>query len=289
VDELDDLETFATDLDAQTRKVEADVDASLPEVVAAVMLFLSGVLQFGGPGGALTLAQQTANATALLLYRARLRDIVLQTALGRVLNSWLDGLGVLTETVETYYVRVGAGYVVPPATRALVRGSIEATRAALLGAELDTAIVNPIVRVLQQQALTGGSLGQMTAALERELTAASRPVRYVKQLMSDGAHMLVRQYANRLGDEIGLDHYYYAGTLIVTSRAFCKSRVGRAYTKKEVEAWAGLDWEGKISWTDKRSIFTLLGGYNCRHQLRPITKSLFSKIKTKPENGIRTL
>lgn len=289
MDELDELEQFASDLDKKTREVEAAVDASLGEVVASVMLFLSGVLQFAQPGNPLTLAQQTANATALLLYRTRIRDIVLQTALGRVLGNWLDGLGVMTEGVESYYVRVGAGYIVPPATRQLVRGSIEATRAALLGAELDTAIVNPIVRVLQQQALTGGSLGQMTRALEMELTAASRPVRYVKQLMSDGAHMLIRQYANRLGDEIGLDHYYYAGTLIVTSRSFCKSRVGRAYTKKEVETWAGLEWEGKISWTDKKSIFTLLGGYNCRHQLRPITKFLFSKLQKKQDDGKRDL
>lgn len=50
-------------------------------------------------------------------------------------------------------------------------------------------------------------------------------------------------------------------------RDFCSQRVSNYFHIKEVASWSSLNWEGKISGTDSRNIFMLLGGYNCRHKL----------------------
>lgn len=68
-----------------------------------------------------------------------------------------------------------------------------------------------------------------------------------------------------------LNYFIYQGGVIKTTRDFCDERNGGTFTREEVEEWQGLTWQGK---KDGHNIFTDLGGYNCRHDLTPITYEL---------------
>lgn len=57
-----------------------------------------------------------------------------------------------------------------------------------------------------------------------------------------------------------------------TTRPFCKARAGKFFHRSEVEAWASMDWAGKMAGTDARTIFVTRGGYNCQHSLLPVSK-----------------
>jgi hypothetical protein len=75
-----------------------------------------------------------------------------------------------------------------------------------------------------------------------------------------------------LGNEKGVKYYRYVGGTIDSSRCFCERRVNNIYDKKEIENWSKTDWDGKISGTNKVSIFSLCGGWSCRHSLVPISE-----------------
>jgi len=66
------------------------------------------------------------------------------------------------------------------------------------------------------------------------------------------------------GEDLGMKHYKYVGTLMATSRDFCKRRVGLTYTKNQINSWK-YKWKGKSgpAWTNR-------GGYNCRHHWQPV-------------------
>lgn len=74
-------------------------------------------------------------------------------------------------------------------------------------------------------------------------------------------------------DAVGAEFYWYQGRPIDSTRPFCRSRANKYYHKKEVESWGNLEpWQGQIPGTNSRTIFSLLGGYNCRHALVPVAR-----------------
>lgn len=63
------------------------------------------------------------------------------------------------------------------------------------------------------------------------------------------------------GKDLGFDKYIYLGPDDNVTRPFCQQRVGNTYTMKEIQGWDnGQGLPAAI----------YLGGYNCRHQLRPV-------------------
>lgn len=73
-------------------------------------------------------------------------------------------------------------------------------------------------------------------------------------------------------EKVGAEFFLYQGKPIDTTREFCLAREGKYWHKKEVEAWGDLTWDGQIPGTNETTIFSLLGGYGCRHVLVPVAK-----------------
>lgn len=78
-----------------------------------------------------------------------------------------------------------------------------------------------------------------------------------------------------LAQELGLEYFQYAGTLIATSRCFCEKRLNRVYTVDFAEGWENIDWDGKIP---VGTFFVNRGGYNCRHHLSFISKAQAERV-----------
>lgn len=70
-----------------------------------------------------------------------------------------------------------------------------------------------------------------------------------------------QHYRNELAGTANLQHYLYAGTLIDTSRRFCRYHLDRVFTPEQI---AQMD-NGQI---DPVQLHT--GGYRCRHNLMPV-------------------
>lgn len=86
--------------------------------------------------------------------------------------------------------------------------------------------------------------------------------------------------------QYGLTKFLYSGSLMKDSREFCAERAGKVFSKKEIDSWQNMKWQGKAA---GRNVWTFLGGFNCQHLLSPVTEEYAQKIKdegniaTKPE------
>lgn len=67
----------------------------------------------------------------------------------------------------------------------------------------------------------------------------------------------------------GVTRFLYLGPNDGVTRPFCQARVGRIFTQQEIDGW---DNEQGLP----ASIY--LGGYNCRHQLRPVSDELYEEL-----------
>lgn len=92
------------------------------------------------------------------------------------------------------------------------------------------------------------------------------------------ARELVFQYKRsqqaQLANKFNVKYFRYAGGEIDTTRPFCDKRAENIYTKDEIQSWASQDWGGKKSGTTSTNIFINLGGYNCRHDLIPVSEEV---------------
>jgi hypothetical protein len=166
---------------------------------------------------------------------------------------------------------------------AILETNIAVTKDALLGFGIRDNFGNAIQEVLKSNIAGTTNRAQLRKTLSQfiEGTDANLPFlqRYIKQTTNDSVMVFNREYMQTITSDLGIDHYRYRGTKIAESRPFCVARAGKVYTQKEVESWAALEWQGKMSGTNKTTIFSTCGGYNCRHLLQPISELRYKKEK----------
>lgn len=155
----------------------------------------------------------------------------------------------------------------------------------------------PLSEMLNSSVAANASLLDTMATL-REFALGNdevdgRMVSHVKRIAYDSFAVSDRTYTNAVSNNLGLEFYLYFGGRIEDTREFCAERYGKYFHKKEIEGWGdgkrccGLSWPQAGKWqgmnrlTNKSTIFTLAGGYNCKHSINPVS------IKSVPKNVIQ--
>jgi len=91
---------------------------------------------------------------------------------------------------------------------------------------------------------------------------------YAGQIAHDSVMQFDGQFTVYKAKSSGLKNFKYTGTLVETTRKFCRRHVGKTYNEKQIRAiWKG-NWSGKSSGDP----FIVRGGYRCRHTWLPVDK-----------------
>lgn len=99
--------------------------------------------------------------------------------------------------------------------------------------------------------------------------ANARTVANLKTDFTSEVAAFNRQISFEAFDEIGAEYVLYAGNVEDTTRPFCEARAGKVFRLDTVKKWdngQGLP------------VIPYLGGYNCRHRLVAVRKSLADQI-----------
>lgn len=145
---------------------------------------------------------------------------------------------------------------------------------------------------LMEQVLVGGDFRELVSRIKNRLSeklldegielATGRSL--AAQAMRIGHDSLMSTYATmhfNKAEEAGLEKYVYLGPRDRVTRSFCRDRVNRLWTKKQIMAWNNITWRGKISGVD---IFVSRGGYNCRHHFQAVPDAIDADDLGLPKN-----
>jgi hypothetical protein len=159
---------------------------------------------------------------------------------------------------------------------------------AFFGSGLRERVTQPFLEQLTANVAARAPLREAVKALQGVIegtdTTDGRLLANVRTTAGTAQAIADRSYAAAVNEELGIEYFQYLGGEIATTRPFCEHREGEIYHRKEIEAWgagensAGINdirngtWDGRIEGTDSRSIFTFVGGWNCRHFLVPVIK-----------------
>jgi hypothetical protein len=176
--------------------------------------------------------------------------------------------------------------------KAILETNIATTKDALLGAGIRENFGTAIQEVLKDNIAGIGTRSELNKTLRRfiEGTEQEAPFlnRYIKQTTNDAVMTFNSEYIQTIAADLDVEYYLYSGTLIADSRQFCVSRAGRYFTTDEVKAWANLKgWNGRMAGTNSSTIFIYRGGYNCRHQLYPVSKEQYEQAQERGRAGMR--
>ena len=159
---------------------------------------------------------------------------------------------------------------------------------AFFGSGLRDNVTVPFLEQLTANVAARAPLNQAVKALQGVIegteTTDGRLLANVRTTANTAQAIADRSYSAAVNEELGIEYFQYLGGEIPTTRPFCEHREGAIFHRKEIEAWgngensAGINdisngtWAGRIEGTDSRSIFTFVGGWNCRHFLVPVIK-----------------
>jgi hypothetical protein len=128
-----------------------------------------------------------------------------------------------------------------------------------------------IIQSVYDLVVGGGDFDDVVTAVQAAITGTNRPGSVGRNLLAEArtlARDSIMQYQqqvnNIVAEEIKIDHFLYIGDIIATTREFCRRRVGKVYTRKQIDSWT-FKWAGKSG-----PAFTHRGGYNCRHHWQGI-------------------
>jgi hypothetical protein len=159
---------------------------------------------------------------------------------------------------------------------------IRDVNANLLNEGVIVQVKMPLNQILSQNINSGGSFSGFQQQLKNFIVGndnvEGRLLKYTKTYTADTLFNYSRTWQDAVTGDLGLEFYLYSGGLTAEgkksggSRDFCRERTGKYFHRKEIEGWADEDWQGKNPLTTESSIFTLAGGYNCKHSIIPVSE-----------------
>lgn len=229
----------------------------------------------------------------------RLRKIILSTDYLDHAKDFLKAFNTVTKLQNEYMANTTSDFNFGPVLKQIKFQAIADTSASLTEEGLTSGVVNRLRDVLRTNITTGGSFDELLdqfAGITKDTDKGQGILnKYVKQVTTDALNQYSRNYLQAAVGNTPDQWYQYTGSLITTSRDFCKAMVKkRWFNVKEIPALlAGefpefQDIEGKIDpktklpdgmieGTNAANFLTFLGGYQCGHRAIPVPTLIVPK------------
>lgn len=223
-----------------------------------------------------------------------LNNIILNDNYKQDVNSYLGSFEQTKNLLDDYFTTVvsdfnGKGELF----KAILTNSVNVTTESLLGAGVSNDIINPISDYISKSVTSGSNITELIADLKVKIIGDSENLGYllknVKQIATDSLNQYSANYIQTVSNDLGLTWFKYLGGNRRTSRCFCIEREGNYYHLSEVQKWGETPslWNscktkihkggGMIAGTNKSTIFTYRGGWQCNHQIIPVSELVVPK------------
>jgi len=217
-----------------------------------------------------------------------------ETEYTQALNSFSKEFPAQAALSREYFDQITKDFVNKDIYKKTLRQSQKQTVELLSKTAINQVFINPMKDVLLASVSGGASFTDTIQALTDIVLGTKEKegnlLSHVKQVAFDGFAFADRQYMKTAIEDLGFEWFQYFGGRIKDSRYFCVERANGIFHKKEIEYWgetASL-WDkppgskfhggGRVETTNKTTIWTFAGGYNCRHQIAPVAESSVPKI-----------
>jgi len=233
------------------------------------------------------------NKNIRILYKVidTLKESINNTDFQKAMKAFVNSFDEATTISDRLAKEIEKGFKPNKAQKDLVQLAKDNAVATLIGEGLAARLTQPFVELLAANVSAGNSLLETRKQLKKfVLGTKDSDGRLLANVRTNSATALAvadASYSAAVAEQVGAVWFRYAGSVIDTTRPFCKDRAGKYYHKKEIESWADGDWKGEIAGTTSRTIFSFRGGWNCRHSINMLNIRVVpqSVIQRNIDNG----
>lgn len=241
-----------------------------------------------------------ANLKVVTSIKNKLLNLVLNDDYMAEVKEFAQAFRDVSVLQREYWQTVEAKFKPRTILKEIRNQAIGDTVSKLTDAGIGVNIADSITDILKTNITTGGSYKDLLGQLRESLTDTKKSdgllTRYSKQVTTDSLNQYSANYNQIVSSDLGYEWYAYQGSDIKTTRPWCDSMTDRRYfhiselpkllradgmyyikdgkkTKVPIYAKTGLP-NGMIEGTNPANIFIRRGGYNCGHQIRPVSATL---------------
>lgn len=214
-------------------------------------------------------------------------------------KEFVTQFNVITKLQNEYWQAIEKDFSPKPLLREIRKQAITDTIKNLGSSGIGVGVADQIATILRTNITSGGSYGQLTEQLrDKMLNTSTEGVlqKYAKQITTDSINQYNAQYTQVVSNDLGFEWFAYQGSDIVTTRPFCDAMTDIRYfhiteiprllkaedlyymkdgKKTKVPIYDKTELpHGMIPGTNAANFFINRGGYNCGHQIRPVSERL---------------
>jgi hypothetical protein len=232
------------------------------------------------------ISQTEGNIRRIAVISEELKKVLAGSEYKEAVRSFLSSIDEGVQLTDEIAKNFQKSFEPSEIQRQLVNISKQNAINTFFGAGLDARFTQPFLEQLTSNIAARAPLREAVNALKPLVLGGEgldgKLLANIKTTASTTQAVADRSYSAAVNEELGIQWYEYLGGEIPTTRPFCQHREGQIFHKKEIEMWgdgknsAGISdirdgtWAGRIDGTDSKSIFTFVGGWNCRHYLVPV-------------------
>lgn len=236
--------------------------------------------------------------------KADLEKVIISVPYMKNVEQFVKAFGAVSALQNQYFRTITAEFTPLKVLDEVRTQAVEATIDGLTAAGIHASVIEGAMDILRTNITTGGDfadlMDQMRGFIIGTKEVPGAMLRYTQQLTTDALNQYSAQHAQVVTSDLGLEWFQYVGSIIKTSRPLCKALVEKKFIHgseiskviegdfpefKEqggrIDKRTGLP-AGMIPGTNKYNFPIYRGGYNCGHQLVPVsTASVPPDVKAK--------
>jgi hypothetical protein len=232
------------------------------------------------------ITQTENNINRIAIIAEELKNVLAGSEYKEAVKSFLSSIDEGVQLTDSIARTFEASFEPTEIQKKLLSISKQNAINAFFGSGLDQRFTQPFMEQLTANIAARAPLREAVNALKPLVLGSDNSdgklLANIKTTASTAQAVADRSYSAAVNDQLGIEWFEYLGGEIPTTRPFCEHREGKIFHKKEIEQWgdgknsAGINdikdgsWSGRIDGTDSKSIFTFVGGWNCRHYLVPV-------------------
>jgi hypothetical protein len=233
------------------------------------------------------------NLSIINSIRNKMNRIILSDAYKNDVKDFLKAFNTVTSLQNEYWKSVESSFTPRPLLKEIKTQAMFETAAALTEAGITVNVSGRIVDILRANITTGGSYAKLTQQLRQGILDTKTPGflnRYATQITTDAINQYSANYNQIVSSDLSYEWYVYDNTDILTTRCFCDAMTDQPYfhlseiprlLKGQGLKCAGNPVainektnlpNGMYPGTNADNFLIRRGGYNCRHQCRPMNE-----------------
>lgn len=225
--------------------------------------------------------------------KGKLEVIILNDDYIKEVKRFTEAFNTVSKLQNQYFGLIEDDFTPAAILKEIQKQSIDSTIVSLTESGISSNVIEVIQDLLRVSITTGASYTQLTEQLRGAMlsnkSGGGLLERYSKQITVDSLMQFSRQYSDTVSNDLGLNFFMYVGSNITTTRELCLALTAKKYIhiseipdivkgridgKQVPISPKTKTWAGGVPGTNTANFKVYCGGYNCQHQLAPVSSAV---------------